>query len=466
MPWIAVNGDQKEVPEEVEDGETVYCPDCDNEMFPRGPTSDGRARHFAHKSSGGDGGSGSCGGGGESDIHRRWKSFSKSRVKQLFSNEFLDEITLEKSVPLFDSADVRSSISDSNSKNQTREADVFVSLADEHHKIGRGIAIEVQYKNKTKDIEATEADYLAEGISVLWLDEDDFVEDRCTVSRSQFLTRLVTVFPKAVPRSHEWKTPEFDIPNSLVGRNTDSYVQRHQRLRLELDVDRPSNKTRVSMPASWYKEIAERYYEETAWGELFHTRSYESYLTEFRIGTEKEALAKIPLKKWLDDDELAIAHVTTTSVGLAYINYNELSKSYIWDHGNAPAFLRDSDVSVFNEPSYPAGNYSYDWFLIPDSFDTEHWHERRPQKSNGISQNNNKTRDTGEKFDITGKNARSGNEQKQKIEYECPNCGSSKTRLGILSGETQRSSCCGSCGTWFMIYSDGNGLENATEIVE
>jgi len=148
MPWIAVQSGDKVWPEEVEDGQDVSCPECEREMFPRGPTSDGRARHFAHKSDGnGSEGSG-CEGGGESDTHKRWKSFAASRLKQMLSDDVYNSIELERSVPLFEADNVSEAIKNKRSEKSTRDADVFLEFEENHHRFGRGIAIEVQYKTK------------------------------------------------------------------------------------------------------------------------------------------------------------------------------------------------------------------------------------------------------------------------------------------------------------------------------
>ena len=131
MPWIAVTDDGRCVtPEQVDDGATVTCPDCGDDMFPRGPTIDGKARHFVHTSKT------SCTGGsaGESDMHRRMKSQVISAVRQWFPDQ-LETIEPEAKI---DTSMTASSVA-------TRQADVHALFNPEHPIFGRHLAIEVQY---------------------------------------------------------------------------------------------------------------------------------------------------------------------------------------------------------------------------------------------------------------------------------------------------------------------------------
>lgn len=316
MPWIAESDGQQVVPEEVEDGTDVFCPSCNNEMFPRGPFSDGRARHFAHKSSGGGGGSGEgCGGEGESATHRKWKSFTKSRLKQLFDSEFYQRIELEVSIPIFSNDEVSQKIANLRTGKSTREADVYVELAENHPRFGRGIAVEVQYRNESKDIEGTEADYLSQGISVLWLDEGDFLDDRCTLQRHKLLDQILPVFPTTVPRESEWEPVEHDLPlisarHSRTGRRRQQLKVTESELGLRLAQSRRPAVT-FPFPTEWYESRAREFYRDTDWEEFFQATTHRESIAELDIDSDSTVSARVWLCKWLNDSEQVIVNSKT-----------------------------------------------------------------------------------------------------------------------------------------------------------
>lgn len=150
MPFIGLQSDQKVTPEEVEDGEIVKCPKCSDSMKPR--TSHYRkghfvARHFWHFEH-----SDSHCGGGESSEHEKMKSIALSKLKEEFE---YDDAGLETKI----------------GKSKT---DAYVKFPQPIYPYGKGIAVEVQYRNKGKDIEGTTKDYMEEDYSVCWLEEEDY----------------------------------------------------------------------------------------------------------------------------------------------------------------------------------------------------------------------------------------------------------------------------------------------------
>jgi len=70
--------------------------------------------------------------------------------------------------------------------------DVLVLFESEGRPLGRGIAIEAQHANHGKDVDAVESDYEDAGLSVAWLDSDDFengVVDRVDVNSTRHRIR-------------------------------------------------------------------------------------------------------------------------------------------------------------------------------------------------------------------------------------------------------------------------------------
>lgn len=171
MPWIARRGNETVIPEGVADGVEVECPGCGGVMFARGPSSDGRARHFFHPSGGGVA---NCS-GGESDVHRKLKSLAVSWLKQRFDEEERKRCGPEIAVDLRED---QSSLTDFGEGVDSRVADALVEFRTPDQNYYNGLIIEVQYRNKGKDIRATTDDYLDLGYSVFWATEADFTDDR------------------------------------------------------------------------------------------------------------------------------------------------------------------------------------------------------------------------------------------------------------------------------------------------
>jgi hypothetical protein len=161
MSFIALRQSDGEpvVPEEVDNGVDVECPECAGVMRGRGPSRDGRPRHFFHLSDT------DCP-GGESVVHRKQKSLAVSALRVEISEYRRCEL------------EVGIDISDTRTGVDTRRADVLLEYKEEHGVFGRGIIVEVQYRNRNKNIPATTFDYLSKGYSVIWANQDAFTDQR------------------------------------------------------------------------------------------------------------------------------------------------------------------------------------------------------------------------------------------------------------------------------------------------
>jgi hypothetical protein len=76
----------------------------------------------------------------------------------------------------------------------TRRADVLVTFPTPRQPLGHGIAVEVQHRNNSKDLFATDQDYYDEGYSVLWLSSQHY--DGYDVAIDQ----VQPVWPNALPQ--------------------------------------------------------------------------------------------------------------------------------------------------------------------------------------------------------------------------------------------------------------------------
>jgi hypothetical protein len=184
VPFLAELDGETVVPEQVGDGERATCHDCGDTVKPRssyyreGDTF--VARHFWHPSGQPEG----CEAGGESAQHERMKSVAASKARDRWPDA---DVSLEESVG-------------------DRRADVLVSFEDTHHRLGDGLAIEVQYRNKGKDLEATESDFHDRRISVLWVREQQYDGKDVHLDRGEWSVWWVA----EVPRVSEW-TDRHDI---------------------------------------------------------------------------------------------------------------------------------------------------------------------------------------------------------------------------------------------------------------
>ncbi|RKD85219.1 competence protein CoiA family protein [Halopiger aswanensis] len=147
------------LPEEVDNGVDVECPTCGETMRARGPSKDGRARHFFHRSDT------DCP-GGESDVHRKQKSLAVSAFRVRMTEYIRCGLEVEVDV------------SDTRTGVDTRRADALLEFEDEHQIFGNGLIIEVQYRNHNKNIPATTFDYLSKGYSIIWANQDTFTDNR------------------------------------------------------------------------------------------------------------------------------------------------------------------------------------------------------------------------------------------------------------------------------------------------
>jgi len=194
MPFTAVRDGERVLPHEAEPSDSLVCPICDdamsvvNEHRRRGSFV---ARHFRHQTND------EC--SGESIPHLRMKAIAFSKLVATYPDA---DISLEKSVG-------------------TRRADVLVEFPEPRSPLGRGIAVEVQHRNNSKDLFATDQDYYDEGFSVLWLSEQHYSEFDVTVDHVQ------SVWPKALPQLRgydglsrpvvdEFSTPEIQVPSPLT----------------------------------------------------------------------------------------------------------------------------------------------------------------------------------------------------------------------------------------------------------
>lgn len=130
------------LPHQVSPRASLWCPVCSDAMSV--VTAHRRAgafvaRHFRHQTNETS--------VGESDAHLRIKLIAFSKLANIYPHA---EVALEASVG-------------------NRRTDVLVTFSEARFPHGRGLAVEVQHQNNSKDLFETDQNYYKKGFSMLWL---------------------------------------------------------------------------------------------------------------------------------------------------------------------------------------------------------------------------------------------------------------------------------------------------------
>lgn len=159
MPFVARHDGETVFPDRADDGADLTCPNCERPMHVRSghTTANGvyRATHFAHnpdRTTGGGGGVGCA--GGESPTHEVMKFVAADFYRDLYPDA---TVAYEATPP-----------------DCERRADVLVTFDEPRVPLGNGFAVEVQYRNTSKDTTTVTDDFTAAGYSVVWAGIDAF----------------------------------------------------------------------------------------------------------------------------------------------------------------------------------------------------------------------------------------------------------------------------------------------------
>lgn len=81
-----------------------------------------------------------------------------------------------------------------------RRADVYVDFDTTHTRLGTGLAIECQHKNTSKNVESVTHDFIQAGVSVLWLEPEQFTGRDVDLGGGS----MTTVLGTQLPDQSEW----------------------------------------------------------------------------------------------------------------------------------------------------------------------------------------------------------------------------------------------------------------------
>lgn len=258
---------------------------------------DGTARHLKHKENIGGSREGSGGssetncGGGESDDHIKWKNFAAERLYEVFDDVADATVEMPLAAP--------------KTEKTRRAADAAVMVNRFDEQLGNGLAVEVQHKNKAKDIEGTTKDYLAQDVAVVWLTGDDFHSDGCRLTEEDFrkLARDSASISIFKSRHTVPDPPVFDLLMHGIRSSREDY--NHDDCEYELterDFHVPA-----SLPQEWFDEAAQSIWQSQTWLELFPTGEqsglYESeqYISEVRDSLTPQSHLRVRLPPEVND---------------------------------------------------------------------------------------------------------------------------------------------------------------------
>jgi len=237
MPFFALRDGERVIPEGVDDGTDVTCLECGEKMYVWGPATDGTARHFKHHSDR------DCQiTGGESATHRKLKSIAVSKLRQLFG---------ERATVCEPEVTVDAPVSDATA----RRADAFVRFENRDEQFGKGLIIEVQYKNRGKNKRATERDYLAQDYSVVWVTPDAYADNR-------LLHNEVTLRQAASEVSHEHFHRLVELPRGAPDPVADT-----------LDLSLSDSVVPATVIKGWVIQTPREHWEDRGWDAAFTSPS-------------------------------------------------------------------------------------------------------------------------------------------------------------------------------------------------
>lgn len=203
MPYLGLQNGEEVIPPQVPDSADLTCPDCSEELVVvQSHRRNGAfvSRHFSHTAASQE----DCPGGGESRKHRRMKAIAFSKLAAEFPEATIQlEEAIDDHIP-----------------------DIRVEFPEPQPPYGEGIAVEVQYRNKGKDIGGVTDYYFERAYSVLWLYEDDFDTHNVDISGVR------SVWPHGV--DHEFEETANDAVQRLCGKRDRSPVERDVPLPPEL----------------------------------------------------------------------------------------------------------------------------------------------------------------------------------------------------------------------------------------
>lgn len=198
MPSVAYDIDNKELEFAARaDQEYQYvCPECKQNVafisqHKRGKEDTTVRSHFRYDNCNHrgivvnpDGIGGGGGGGGESEKHKRRKYDAMQKALTVFPEA---DYALEEDIG-------------------SKRPDAKIIFNEPHSKYGKGLAIEYQHKNESKDRKATEQTFAVNEFTTIWLWDEQFDYSGPQPDIDLYGGEVYTPWPDAVPRYAQWNS--------------------------------------------------------------------------------------------------------------------------------------------------------------------------------------------------------------------------------------------------------------------
>lgn len=250
MPNIAVDSGSGDIVlvQDATDRGQYLCVDCQEPVsYVRGHTRDYEnkstpvASHFRYPNcgcygqqpSGGKPGGGSGGGGNAEDpIHIRRKKTALAEALRRF-----DDSHHETEYYIGD-----------------KRADAVLIFDEAHPEYGKGLAIEYQHKNESKDRRAVEQEYARNEFTTLWLWDEQYDFTSSIPEIDLFGGEVYTPWPDAVPKKEEWP-------------NCHGFLDDIRQKRIQPAIT-------ATLPTECVAEYGMQFWRETDWTTLFDPDYY------------------------------------------------------------------------------------------------------------------------------------------------------------------------------------------------
>ena len=258
MPYKGLHNGDAKPPQSVPEKTTVECPECGDAMHivksHERETGAFVSRHFRHNRDDGHGGGG--GGGrscGESDEHIKLKSIAASKLEHIFEDNCWK-------------CELEYTFGNTATDADHRQADALLLFDDLDEQLGQGVAVEVQYKNDSKDKHAVEKDYIENNISTVWVTPEDFGDHDMRLNEADIRDRARrAVWPEQVPGRREWWQPPHSPGHLRWVHNVAGFERRGS-----YDTRHNANGRDVSVPATFPEPLVDTIrYRESDWSALF-----------------------------------------------------------------------------------------------------------------------------------------------------------------------------------------------------
>ena len=342
-----------------------------------------------------DGGAG--GNGGEDPKHIRRKEDAMNYALNIFPDA---DYRLEKQV------------GERDSEMGIKQADALIVFDEPDEKYGKGLAIEYQNKNESKNRAATEKHFAKHHYTTIWLWDEQFDYSKSPVDVDLYGGEVYTPWPDAVPEQSEWR--DIGFARKQLDRWERSY---------ELGIKS------VEVPATtirgWFIPTQREFWEGNVTLKQFSVEQYQTYKPlwekrfRFKDGYKEEhhrLQASIPYgNSSVRIPALSLNHWywPTTKQYWDSQPWNNRFRTIVTDRLNDLAGEHKTNVTV---------NYINNWLL--------------------------------ENKNLLHSRIGYAWESDKRLAIECPNCGKQLKTDQRYKGENKRGKRCQHCDNWFNVFEE------------